>query len=282
MGKAGVIETPRTHVSGLALWSALGIVYVVWGSTYLGIRVVVDVAGQPPLFPTGARFLIAGSVLALVVMAREGTRALVVPWREAASSVLLGFLFLCCGVGVVSVAEQTVPSGLAALLVAAMPLWVVLLRASVGRERPHRLTWLGTTIGFVGIAVLARPGSHEDVQLWGVLLVLLATMCWGFGAFLSPRLTLPRNAFVTAVYQMWGGGLILLIAGISFRRVQRLLLRGRPRCRMVGICVSDAGRIDRRLFRLRLVAEPRASLADHHVRVHQPGGRGLSRLVDSL
>ena len=216
MGKAGVIETPRTYVSGLALWSALGIVYVVWGSTYLGIRIVVDVAGQPPLFPTGARFLIAGSVLALVVMAREGTRALVVPWREASSSVLLGFLFLCCGVGVVSVAEQTVPSGLAALLVAAMPLWVVLLRASVGRERPHRLTWLGTTIGFVGIAVLARPGSHEDVQLWGVLLVLLATMCWGFGAFLSPRLTLPRNAFVTAVYQMWGGGLILLIAGISF------------------------------------------------------------------
>lgn len=208
-------EVAQRHaVSRLSLWSALAIVYVVWGSTYLGIRIVVDEAGQPPLFPTGVRFLIAGSVLATVVLFRQGARELRVPIKQAASSVLLGFLFLCCGVGVVSVAEQTVPSGLAALLVAAMPLWVVLLRVGVGRERPRAMTWVGTLVGFAGIAVLARPGSHGDVQLWGLLLILGATICWGFGAFISSRLMLPSNAFVTAVYEMFGGGCILLVAGL--------------------------------------------------------------------
>jgi drug/metabolite transporter (DMT)-like permease len=211
----GLVSDRRT-VSPLSLWSALGVVYVIWGSTYLGIRIVVDEAGQPPLFPTGIRFLIAGSVLAAVIAVRKGPRTLRVPLREAASSALLGFLFLCCGVGVVSVAEQTVPSGLAALLVAAMPLWVVLLRVSAGRERPHVMTWVGTFVGFAGIAVLARPGSQGEVELWGVLLILAATMCWGFGVFISPRLTLPRDAFVTAVYEMAGGGTILVIAGAAF------------------------------------------------------------------
>lgn len=209
-----LVGLPQT-ASRVSLYSALGIVYVVWGSTYLGIRIVVDAAGQPPLFPTGVRFLIAGCVLAAVVSLTAGARTLRVPLRQAASSVLLGFLFLCCGVGVVSVAEKTVPSGLAALLVAAMPLWVVLLRFGVGRERPHLMTWVGTFVGFAGIAVLARPGSQGDVELWGVLLVLGATVCWGFGAFLSPRLQLPPNAFVTAVYEMLGGGLILLLAGAA-------------------------------------------------------------------
>jgi drug/metabolite transporter (DMT)-like permease len=94
-----------------------------------------------------------------------------------------------------------------------MPLWVVLYRVGLGRDRPHRLTWLGTFIGFIGIAILARPGSHEDVEWWGIALVLLATLCWGFGAFISPRLDLPANPFVTATYEMVGGGTILLIAG---------------------------------------------------------------------
>jgi drug/metabolite transporter (DMT)-like permease len=188
-------------------------VYVVWGSTYLGIRVVVDVAEQPPLFPTGARFMIAGTVLAVAVASRKGWRALRVPARAIAGSVLLGFLFLFCGVGMVTVAEQTVPSGLAALLVAAMPLWVVLMRTGIGRERPAALTWTGTVVGLAGIAVLARPGTQGDVKLWGVLLVLFATVCWAFGVFITPRLTLPSDNFVGAVYEMVGGGVILLVAG---------------------------------------------------------------------
>lgn len=195
------------------MWSALAIVYVVWGSTYLGIRIVVDVAQQPPLFPTGIRFLIAGSILATAVALRKGWQAFRVPLRTIVGSVLLGFLFLFCGVGMVSVAEQTVTSGLAALLVAAMPLWVVLMRAGIGRERPAGLTWLGTAVGLGGIAVLARPDTEGDVALWGVLLVLFATVCWAFGVFISPRLSLPDDNFVGAVYEMLGGGVVLLVAG---------------------------------------------------------------------
>lgn len=196
-----------------ATWGALGIVYVVWGSTYLGIRVVVDVANQPPLFPTGARFLLAGLFLGGLVAWRNGLSVFRVPIRQIASSVLLGLLFLCCGVGVVTLAEQTVPSALAALLVAAMPLWVVVYRAVLGRERPHTLTWIGTFVGFLGIAILARPGSHDDVKWWGIALIIVATLCWGFGVFISPRLSLPPNPFVTATFEMVGGGVILLCAG---------------------------------------------------------------------
>jgi drug/metabolite transporter (DMT)-like permease len=202
-----------TRAAPLALWTSLATVYVVWGSTYLGIRIVVDVAQQPPLFPTGVRFLLAGSILATAIALRRSARALVVPLRQAASAAVLGFLFLFCGVGMVTIAEQTVPSGLAALLVAAMPLWVVLMRAAIGRERPALLTWVGTVVGLGGIAVLARPGTHGDVALWGVLLVLFATVCWAFGVFISPRLELPRDNFVGAVYEMLGGGLVLLVAG---------------------------------------------------------------------
>jgi drug/metabolite transporter (DMT)-like permease len=191
----------------------LATVYVVWGSTYLGIRVVVDVAGQPPLFPTGVRFMLAGGILAIAITVRRGGHALAVPPRQVAGAALLGFLFLFCGVGMVSIAEQTVPSGLTALLVAAMPLWVVLMRAGVGREHPAALTWVGTVVGLGGIAVLARPGTHGDVAVWGVLLVLFATICWAFGVFISPRLDLPRDNFVGAVYEMLGGGVVLLVAG---------------------------------------------------------------------
>jgi drug/metabolite transporter (DMT)-like permease len=198
-----------------ALVTALGIVYVVWGSTYLGIRVVVDVAEQPPLLPTGIRFLIAGAVLATAVAVRGGWRQLRVPHRQAASAALLGVLFLLCGVGMVSVAEQTVPSGLAALLVAAMPLWVVLMRTGFGRERPARLTWWGTVVGLGGIAVLARPGTQGDVELWGIALILFATVCWAFGVFVSARLPLPADNFVGAVYEMLGGGLALLLAATA-------------------------------------------------------------------
>jgi len=199
--------------SPLALWTALAIVYVVWGSTYLGIRIVVDVADQPPLFPTGVRFVIAGTVLAAAVTLRQGWRELQVPLRQMASGALHGFLFLFCGVGMVTVAEQTVPSGLAALLVAAMPLWVVLMRAGIGGDRPSLLTWIGTTVGLGGIAVLARPDTQGDVALWGVLLILFATVCWAFGVFITPRLPLPTDNFVGAVYTMAGGGMALLVGG---------------------------------------------------------------------
>lgn len=201
---------PQARSGGV--WVALLVVYVVWGSTYLGIRILV--ADVPPLIAMGVRFLLAAAIIATIVRLRTGRGALRVSGRMWRSASLLGFFFIACGNGGVAVAEQTVPSGLAALLVAAMPLWVVLMRVGFGGERPKTLTWAGTLLGLAGIAVLARPDPSGDVALWGVLTVLGATVMWATGVFSSPRLVLPDDPFVTTVYEMLAGGLVMLVLSV--------------------------------------------------------------------
>ena len=218
--------TPTRPAPGLLVWVALGVVYLVWGSTYLGIRVVVRTL--PPLGAMGARFLLAGLLMAAFVRVRGGRGALHAPAAHVRSAVLVGVLLLAGGNGVVAVAEKTVPSGLAALMVAAMPLWLVLLR-TVARDRPRALTLTGTFVGFAGIAVLARPGGHgSDVKTWGILLLLLATLSWATGTFLSPRLPMPASPFLSTSIEMLAGGVLMLVAspllgelrGFSFGHVQ--------------------------------------------------------------
>jgi drug/metabolite transporter (DMT)-like permease len=192
--------------------AGLATVYVVWGSTYLGIRIVVD--EMPPLLAMGLRFLLSGSLLALIIGWRKGFSALRVTRRQLRSLALLGCLFIVAGNGGVAVGEQTVTSGLAALLVAAMPLWVVLMRRFLGHEQPRWLTWGGVLLGLSGIAVLARPGTVEGVEMWGVLVILGGTMCWATGVFLSGgRLELSPDPFVSTVYEMLTGGVVMTVAG---------------------------------------------------------------------
>src|SRR6187431_709504 len=121
----------------LAVWVALVTVYLVWGSTYLAIRVVVETA--PPLLAMGVRFLLAGLLLGALIAVRKGPRALRVRPRQLGAAATVGLLLLLGGNGGVAVAEQTVPSGIAALLVAATPLWLVLLRRAAG-DRVRRMT----------------------------------------------------------------------------------------------------------------------------------------------
>jgi drug/metabolite transporter (DMT)-like permease len=202
----------KVPASPAATWTALVTVYVVWGSTYLAIRVVVETA--PPLLSMGARFLTAGLLLAAILAWRLGPAALRVDRSQLASAALVGFLLLLCGNGFVAIAEQTVPSGLAALLVAATPLWLVILRAGTG-DRPRGATVAGTLLGFAGIAVLARPGGHDGaVETWGVVLIAVATFCWAQGSFFSSRLPLPRNPFVATTWEMLTGGAFLVLAGL--------------------------------------------------------------------
>ena len=193
---------------GLAIWGTLGTVYLVWGSTYLGIRVMVR--SLPPLLAMGTRFVLAAALMAAGVRLLAGRGALRVKRRQLASAAAVGVLLLTVGNGAVAVAEQTVPSGLAALLVAAMPLWLVGLRALSG-DRPRGLSIVGTAVGFAGIALLARPGGHgAEVHFWGVLVILFGTLSWATGTFLSPRLAMPSSPFVAAVYEMLAAGLALL------------------------------------------------------------------------
>jgi drug/metabolite transporter (DMT)-like permease len=199
--------------SAAAIWLALVTVYVVWGSTYLGIRVVVDT--MPPLVSMSVRFLAAAALLGAVLAARHGIGVLGVTRREAGAAAIVGLLLLLCGNGAVAVAEQTVPSGLAALLVSATPLWLVLLRTGTG-DRPRVATLGGTALGFGGIALLALPGSRTgDVQTWGVLLIIAATVCWAVGSFSASRLPLPANPFVATVWEMFAGGAAMLVIGVG-------------------------------------------------------------------
>ena len=201
-------------VSTAAIWAALLTVYVVWGSTYLGIRVVVE-SGIPPLLGMGARFLAAAVILMGFLALQRGVSSLKVSWRELRAAAIVGSLLLLGGNGLVAVAERTVPSGLAALIVGAVPLWFVLLRVG-GGERPRALTWLGVLVGFAGIAAISLPrGGIDGVQAWGVLVILAATVFWAVGSYCSPRVGLPASALVATAYEMLAGGAIMTAVALA-------------------------------------------------------------------
>ncbi|HEX5740857.1 MAG TPA: EamA family transporter [Pilimelia sp.] len=195
--------------SAAAVWTALGTVYLVWGSTYLAIRVTVN--GLPPFLSAGLRFTCAAAVLAVVLGIRRPGALRVTP-RQAAAAALVGLLLLCGGNGLVVLAETArvgVPSGVAALLVAVVPLLVVVLRAGTG-DRPPAATLAGVLVGFGGLVLLVLPGRGVAAPLGGALLVVAAAASWSVGSFLSGRLPLPAYPFAATVYEMAAGGLALL------------------------------------------------------------------------
>ncbi|MFD0376599.1 EamA family transporter [Streptomyces sp. NPDC059525] len=202
---------PRRGTGG-AVWTALTLVYVVWGSTYLGIRIVVQT--MPPFLSAGARFLSAGLILAGVVAWRYGPSALRVTRAQLGSTLLVGLLLVLGGNGLVVLAETSVPSGLAALLVAAVPMWVVVLRAVTG-DRPPARTLAGVLVGLCGMGVLTSPGLSGEVRLSGVLLVVAGSVTWALGSFSAGRLPLPGNPFTGSVYQMLWGGAAQVLVGLA-------------------------------------------------------------------
>ncbi|MEU9075642.1 EamA family transporter [Kitasatospora sp. NPDC048538] len=202
---------PASRPSGGAVWLALAVVYVVWGSTYLAIRITVET--MPSFLSASARFLTAGLLLAGYLLVRQGPAALRVSPREFGSAALVGVLLLTGGNGLVVLGETSVPSGLAALLVAAVPLWMVLLTAA-GGERPRRAELAGVLLGLVGLGVLSAPAIGGDIAPAGVVLIVCATLCWASGSFASKRITMPRNVLAASAYQMLAGGLADLLIGL--------------------------------------------------------------------
>jgi len=202
------------RLRGQLVWVALGVVYIVWGSTYLGIRVVVEQA--PPLTSMGLRYVCASGVLALVLSVRGGPRRLRVTPRELAGAGLLGLMLPVLGNGLVSVGENLgAPSGVTALLIAVAPLMITVFRLASG-DRPHALSLFGVLLGFGGLAFLVLAGhgrSAGEIPLLAAGTIVVASTCWAFGSWVQPRLRLPRDAFVTTVYEMLCGGLVLLVLG---------------------------------------------------------------------
>lgn len=203
---------PRPAASSAMIWSALAVVYVVWGSTYLFIRIVIE-ANIPPMLGMAARFLLAATLLAGFLALRSGVSRLRVTTRELLGAGAVGLLLLAFGNGAVAVAEKTVPSGLAALLIAAVPLWLMLLRVG-GGERPRPLTWLGVLIGFGGAALLALSGGDTSAKPISVAILILGTISWAAGSRFSPRLGLPKDPLVATVYEMAIGGSAMVLIGV--------------------------------------------------------------------
>lgn len=207
------MPTSSNRAPAWQVWTALWIVYIVWGTTYLAIRVVVDT--MPPLLSGSVRFLIAGAAYWLWLRIRKGRDYMRVSKRQHVSSAIVGTALLLGGNGLVSIAEQSVASSLAALLIASVPLWVVVFRRVTGDRIPWP-TLGGVAIGFLGVAWLVLPGGRpEESTTFGLVLLILAAFLWAGGSFLSGRLDVPRDPFVSTSLQMLYGGLATgLAAGI--------------------------------------------------------------------
>ncbi len=195
---------------GWKLWTALATVYVVWGSTYLAIK--VSVRTLPPLLSAGMRFVAAAAVLAGVV-ALLGS-SLRVTRHEALSAAGLGVVLLSSGVGVVTLAETRIDSSVAAMIAGSVPLQVVAMR-SLAHERVAAATRLAAAVGLAGLALIVVPdGAAAGSTAVGLALMLGATISWSTGSFVSRRLRLPANPFVATVYEMLGGGLVLVAGAL--------------------------------------------------------------------
>jgi drug/metabolite transporter (DMT)-like permease len=193
--------------------TALWVVYLVWGSTYLAIRIAVETL--PPFSHAAVRFLLAGTIMYVFLWVKSGRERVRVTRREVGASAIVGTTLLLGGNGLVAVGEQTVPSGLTALIIASVPLWVILLRAVTG-DRVTGGTLIGTFVGFVGVALLVFPGSSgTGASIGGVLLIVLASTSWASGSFFSSKLPLPKDPFVSTAIQMLCGGVALGIAALA-------------------------------------------------------------------
>lgn len=193
---------------GLAVLLALAAVYVIWGSTYLGIRFALE-GGYPPLLMAGGRFLLAGILMYGVLRWRGMPAPTRAQWRNCA---LMGALLLGGGNGLVCIAEQSVSSGLAAVAVASAPLWIGLFAAMRG-QRPGKMEWLGLGIGFIGVVWL-NAGSSLTASPQGLIALLIAPLAWAFGSIWSRGRDLP-SPFMTAAAQMLCGGALMLVAGFA-------------------------------------------------------------------
>jgi drug/metabolite transporter (DMT)-like permease len=205
--------TPQVERSRRGAWMrehgltllALIAVYVIWGSTYLGIRIGLE--GFAPYQMSGIRFLIAGSLLYTILRARGAARPTRKQWVAGA---LIGALLLVGGMGSVALAEQWVTSSLAAVWIATMPLWAALFAGLFGRW-PRRIEWAGLALGVVGVLLLNLENNLQANPL-GVIMLTVATICWAFGSVWSVRLPLAPGLMSSATEMLAGGVLLFSLS----------------------------------------------------------------------
>ena len=200
------------------IWIGLLILYGVWGSTYLAVAIAVDTI--PPFLMMATRFLIAGVVLLTWSVARDGRSTRLPTRRELRDSAIVGSLLLGGGMGMVAFGEhQTVPSGITALLIATMPVWVAILSRLFLAERLPRLAVVGIVVGFVGVAILIGPsalGGAGALDPLGLAAILVSPILWVSGSlYATHRARLPKRPLFATGLQMVCGGLVLVAMSLA-------------------------------------------------------------------
>jgi drug/metabolite transporter (DMT)-like permease len=200
------------RASPALIWSALWAVYIIWGTTYLGIRVSNETL--PPLIAAGVRFALAGGVLYAITVRRgdvQGDRPGRDQWKAAA---IVGIALVAGGNGLVVLAERTIPSGIASLIIALVPLWMATVDRVILRHRVGSLTTFGLILGFGGAALLiGTTAFDEGAPLSGMLVCVVATLSWTSGSLYSRNAPLPARPLVGAGMEMMVGGAALIVFG---------------------------------------------------------------------
>lgn len=195
------------------VWIALLALYIVWGSTYLAIRFAVETI--PPFFHASLRFLISGAILYIWRRAAGDPAPTVGNWKSTA---IVGTALLLGGNGLVAWAEQTVPSGIAALLITTSPFWLVLFEAMrAGGTKPTWQAILGLIIGFVGVFILIGPAEiigGESFDTFGVILLLLAPLFWSMGSIYAKGADMPKSSLLSTGMQMLMGAVALILVSL--------------------------------------------------------------------
>jgi len=211
-----------SSVSRSRIIAAFAAIYLIWGSTYLGIRFAIETI--PPFLMGGVRFIIAGIILFTWSRSRTSERLTAVHWRNTA---IVGAGLILGGNGAVVWAEQFVPSGMAALLVAILPFWIVLIDwVRPGGKRPSPGVALGLVIGIAGIVVLVgpdaihpstAPGSNGGGILKGAIVLMCGSLSWALGSIYSRDAAMPKSALLATGMEMLAGGIMLALLGVITR-----------------------------------------------------------------
>jgi drug/metabolite transporter (DMT)-like permease len=201
----------RLAAPSAAVWAALGAIYVIWGATYLGMEIAIETL--PPFLMASLRFLVAGAILFAIFRPRERPTR-----RQWLSAAIVGAFLLVGGNAMVAVAQQRIDTGVAALIVATVPLFLALGDFAATGRRLAPQAVLGIVVGFAGIALLVHPGG--DIDLFGAFICLLAPLSWAIGSLYARNAPLPSNLLLGSGMEMLAGG--ALLAGVGYASGERL------------------------------------------------------------
>jgi len=196
----------RLGASTAAVWAALGAIYLIWGATYLGMELAIE--SIPPFLMASIRFLAAGTILYALFRPRERPTR-----RHWVSATVIGGFLLVGGNAMVAVSQQRIDSGVAALIVATIPLWLAMAAFAATGQRLAPQAVFGIVIGFAGIALLVHPGG--DIDLFGAFICLLAPMSWAIGSIYARTAALPTNLLLGSGMEMLAGGALLAVIGLA-------------------------------------------------------------------